>query len=549
MADQNPKKILYIEDDPDTRSLMGDIIRYKGYTYFEAGRGLEGIRLAKQKKPDLILVDLILPDMQGYEVTTHLRSIEELKDIPIIALTGEVNKDVRELTLTAGCVGYITKPINVTEFLFKIEEFLSGKKELLAPEDEKMFLQKYNAQLVEKLRGKILELEDMNDNLSRLNMELYESREEFAKYNDWLFYLNNLANILRTQSDPFQMLKMLPSRMTEGFKIERCILFELTPDKKYITPFAYAGVPDTKKLKKRYRISSGFTEIIRRENGMLWVKNTDEIMDRTMLKLAGSLESGTFILGVLSHFSPNSDSTQLLRSIARDVEEKDKPSELPKRYLIFIDKQYSAETFETYEIRILKAFIQTVSIIFENMVLYYDLIKLYRLKEKQAVTDGLTQLYNYRYFINEIGRELKRSSRFDARFSLLMLDIDHFKELNDKLGHLAGDDVLQQMAGLMKENTRSIDTVSRYGGEEFAIIVPGIHKKNAHLMAEKLRLIIENHRFKDQRKLTTKNVTISIGVSSYPEDGDTLKEIIKKADEALYRAKETGRNRVVSESD
>jgi len=88
MRNISPKKILYIEDDHDTRSLMGDIIRYKGYTYYEAERGLEGIRLAEKYKPDLILVDLMLPDMQGYEVTTHLKGITELKDTPIIALTG-----------------------------------------------------------------------------------------------------------------------------------------------------------------------------------------------------------------------------------------------------------------------------------------------------------------------------------------------------------------------------------------------------------------------------------------------------------------------------
>jgi diguanylate cyclase (GGDEF)-like protein len=546
MAEAIPKKILYIEDDPDTRSLMGDIIRYKGYTFYEAGRGLEGIRLAKQKKPDLILVDLILPDMQGYEVTTHLRGIADLKDTPIIALTGEVSKEIRELTLTAGCVGYITKPINVTEFLFKIEEFLSGKKELIAPEREKAFLQKYNAQLVEKLRGKILELEQMNESLSRLNMELYESREEFSKYNDWLFYLNNLANILRTQSDPFQMLKMLPSKMTEGFKIDRCILFELRSDKKFVAPFAFSGIADKGDLKKQYKISNEFLEHIRQENGMLWVKNTSGILDRSMLKLADTLGTTTFIIGSLSYFSPSSDSTQLLRSIARDVEEDQNITDLPKRYLIFIDKQRSGSHFETYEIRILTAFIQTVSIIFENMVLYYDLVKLFRLKEKQAITDGLTQLYNYRFFMNEISRELKRSQRFNAQFSLLMIDIDHFKELNDKLGHLVGDEVLQRLAALFKANTRSIDSASRYGGEEFAIIVPGIHKKNAHLMAEKLRIIVENQSVPGQRKLSSKKLTISIGVASYPDDGKTVKEIIRKADEALYQAKERGRNRVIS---
>ncbi len=119
---KNPK-ILYIEDDAETRSLMADIIRYRGYQYFDAERGMEGIQLAKKINPDLIIIDLRLPDMDGYEVTTLIKSIDELKEKPIIALTAESRKNVRELTLAAGCDGFIYKPINVNEFLFKIEEY------------------------------------------------------------------------------------------------------------------------------------------------------------------------------------------------------------------------------------------------------------------------------------------------------------------------------------------------------------------------------------------------------------------------------------------
>ena len=135
MTDHTRKKILYIEDDPQARVLMADIFRYKGYIYIEASRGLEGIQLASEHLPDLILVDLQLPDIQGYEVTTHLKSLEKLQETPIIALTAETQKDVKELVLTAGCDGYISKPINITEFLFKIEEYLAGRKDLVHPDE------------------------------------------------------------------------------------------------------------------------------------------------------------------------------------------------------------------------------------------------------------------------------------------------------------------------------------------------------------------------------------------------------------------------------
>ena len=147
--------------------------------------------------------------------------------------------------------------------------------------------------------------------------------------------------------------------------------------------------------------------------------------------------------------------------------------------------------------------------------------------------------------MNEMAREIKRSSRFGSSFSLLLIDLDRFKELSDKLGHLKGDKVLRDAASLLNSNTRSIDTVARYGGEEFAIIVPGTEKDNAFHLAEKLRQIIENYQFSGKKKLSAKKMTLSVGVASFPEDGKAAKDIIQKADQALYKAKDSGRNMVV----
>ncbi|MBN2426329.1 MAG: response regulator, partial [Calditrichaceae bacterium] len=129
------KTILYIEDDPEARIMMAEILLSKGYRYLEADRGLAGIQQAEEHLPDLILMDLRLPDIQGYEVTTHLKNNPKLADIPIIALTGDTQQNAKEMTITAGCDGYITKPINVEEFLQKIDEYLAGKRDTIAIED------------------------------------------------------------------------------------------------------------------------------------------------------------------------------------------------------------------------------------------------------------------------------------------------------------------------------------------------------------------------------------------------------------------------------
>ncbi|MFH1942715.1 MAG: diguanylate cyclase [bacterium] len=162
---------------------------------------------------------------------------------------------------------------------------------------------------------------------------------------------------------------------------------------------------------------------------------------------------------------------------------------------------------------------------------------------KLAVTDGLTGLYNYRAFRRQLQLEISRSRRFKLPFSLLMMDIDHFKVYNDRFGHPNGDVVLRRFARLLHINIRDVDTLSRYGGEEFVLILPGTDKDSAKFVAEKLRKLVEKTSFPFEEKLPTGCVTMSIGISSYPQDTQNEEELIRMMDEALYRAKKSGRNR------
>ncbi|MEJ2627228.1 MAG: diguanylate cyclase, partial [bacterium] len=131
--------------------------------------------------------------------------------------------------------------------------------------------------------------------------------------------------------------------------------------------------------------------------------------------------------------------------------------------------------------------------------------------KKLAVTDGLTELFNYRAFKNQIHYEIIRSKRFKLPVSLLMIDIDHFKRYNDTFGHPNGDRVLKQFAELLTVNLREVDTIARYGGEEFAIILPGTNKKASSIVAEKLRILVEEYDFHLRNRLPREKITISIG--------------------------------------
>jgi diguanylate cyclase (GGDEF)-like protein len=534
-------KVLYIEDDPETRSLMADIMLYHGYKFYEADRGITGIRLAKKIIPDIIIIDLLLPDMEGYEVTTLLKSIDEVKNKPIIALTAEIRKNVKELTLAAGCDGFISKPINVNEFLHKIDEYLSGRRDQLSPEEKHTYLEKYNVQLVEKLSRKVIELEGANETLSSLNTELLKSKNDLARYNDSLFYLNNLANHLRKKNNPEEILKVLPEKTAEGFNVKRCIVFQLSDNSSELIPL-YSSDPKIKELqKKKFVITPYLIENIKGKDGMIWIRNQAEIIEAGIEKFASALNSTSFILSKLNDLGTRMDSTQVMKSYAEANQHQD----LPERFILFIEKDLSRDLVNTYEIRILKSFIQTVGTIYENMVLYHRILETSRIREIQAVTDELTGVYNYRYLMRELQREINRTQRFGNPFSLLMFDIDHFKNYNDVNGHLKGDALLKNIARILVENTRKTDTIARYGGEEFLIILPGLNKTKACKIAEKIHALVESEDFHNQRKQPNGNLTISLGVASFPQDGKEITTLIENVDKALYAAKRDGRNKVV----
>ncbi|HOL48225.1 MAG TPA: GGDEF domain-containing protein, partial [bacterium] len=167
---------------------------------------------------------------------------------------------------------------------------------------------------------------------------------------------------------------------------------------------------------------------------------------------------------------------------------------------------------------------------------------LYEKLQKLAIYDSLTGLFVHNKIKQNLVKEINRSKYYNLSLSLLMCDIDFFKNFNDTYGHEIGDEVLKTVANILKNSIRESDYVGRYGGEEFMIILTEANKENANKIAERIRQNIEsNYIYYKNNKL---KITISIGISTYPEDGNDEEEIIKAADKALYTAKKKGRNRV-----
>lgn len=178
--------------------------------------------------------------------------------------------------------------------------------------------------------------------------------------------------------------------------------------------------------------------------------------------------------------------------------------------------------------------------------LYKEKLKeIERLTDEAVVlsyTDDLTGVYNHRFFIKQLTMEMERRKRYPSPLSLLMIDIDYFKHYNDANGHLAGDQVLQNIALLIRYGVRESDIVARYGGEEFSAILINAGKEGALEIAERVRRMVANARFPNEASQPNGALSVSIGVATFSPSISTLADLIREADNALYRAKKAGRN-------
>ncbi|MCW8884072.1 MAG: sensor domain-containing diguanylate cyclase [Motiliproteus sp.] len=172
-----------------------------------------------------------------------------------------------------------------------------------------------------------------------------------------------------------------------------------------------------------------------------------------------------------------------------------------------------------------------------------ELIARERTYREQSITDSLTGLYNSRYFHQQLELAVANTERFERPFSLCFLDLDHFKQLNDNHGHLVGDKVLESFAEMVSSSLRKVDSGYRYGGEEFALLLPGTDENGAKLVAERIRQHLSDHHFQLERGKCL-NASVSIGIAEY-HSGDTVRGLLKRADQALYQAKDAGRDCVM----
>ncbi|MFC1630972.1 diguanylate cyclase [Candidatus Omnitrophota bacterium] len=377
-----------------------------------------------------------------------------------------------------------------------------------------------------------------------LNKELEKSRSEL-----WMFY--EIGNLMRTTLKLDEILYIILTCVTshEGLGFNRAMLFLVNERKKSLEGKMGIG-PDTaeqadKIWKKIESEKTTLRELISAHKS--FIKKKASRLDKLVKSIKVPLRESAGILaltvmeGMTFEITTDAISKKVKDQICALLKTKHfvtVPLKAKDKTIgvILVDNIFTGKPITKDDIRILTMFANQAGLAIENSHLYEKTVSL-------SHSDSLTGLVNHGRFQYLLSRNVQLSAKTKRPLSLIIIDIDYFKHFNDTLGHPAGDKVLINIARILKRTCRSTDIVGRYGGEEFVVVLPDTNKESAWGLAERLRQAIEETKFPNQEVQPSKNLTISLGLASFPEDAKIKDELIVKTDKALYQAKKAGKNR------
>lgn len=454
-------RVLVVDDIAANVKLLEAKLSAEYFDVLCASNGPDGLKIAAEQKPDIILLDVMMPGMDGFEVCRRLKSSPETAHIPVVMVTALDQPTDRVSGLDAGADDFLTKPVNDIALFARVKSLVRLK---MMTDEIRM----------REATGQSLGISEAFEALSPNAVDLggrillVEDRESTA---------NRTAEAL-----------------VPGFELE------------------ITGDP----MDALMRARDGDYDLIILS---LSLQNSDGMRLCSQLK---SLESTrhTPVLVLVEE----GDTKRLVRALEIGVND----------YLIRpIDRNELVARTKTQIKR--KRYSDKLR---QNLDLSLEM----------AITDQLTGLFNRRYMSRHLATQVAASHESKKPLSVLIMDMDYFKSVNDTYGHAAGDEVLRAFSMRLKANVRGIDLACRYGGEEFVVIMPETDVAFAYAVAERLRQNVADVPFPIPGLTTPLTVTVSIGVTSLETPEDTSDSILKRADAALYRAKRDGRNRVVAEA-
>jgi two-component system cell cycle response regulator len=452
-------RVLVVDDLEPNVKLLEAKLRAEYFDVLGAFSGREAVERAKKDQPDIILLDVMMPGMDGFEACRIIKSTPETAHIPIVMVTALDQQADRVAGLKAGADDFLTKPVEDVALFARVRSL--SRLKMMTDELRLRYATGKSLGVMGALdltdggadgKARIFVIDDQADQVDRIRSLLAEQHE------------------VSTESDPEVAL----SRAKTGdfdLVIVNMALEKMDPLRLCSTIRSFEETRLTPLL-----------AIVRQGDTRRLVRALD--------------------IGVNDYLSRPVDRNELTARVATQIRRK----------------RYVDQLRSTFEASL-----------------------------EMAVTDQLTGLYNRRYLASHLSGMFDRAFWTGRPLSLMILDIDHFKSINDTHGHDIGDKVIQEIAAKIRNSVRGIDLACRYGGEEFLVAMPDTDRHFAGIVGERLRQEIADHEVTLNSGRDSLKVTVSIGISSTEEGlkDDTGQKLIKRADEALYAAKTGGRNRVI----
>jgi two-component system, cell cycle response regulator len=487
----SPSRILIADDDPAVLQAISWVLKEHGYEVDTAQESSAVIDCFEAQPPDLLLLDVLLPDVDGYQLLERIKTDDRWRAVPVLMLSSVAPEDASVRTLSLGAADYIRKPFRVKELLARIQAHLRSRMEA-----------RITAERLRAAEEELVRAREEAENRRKLVDILHEVTGDLAPDEIYQILARRVARalglthcsvVLAQAGDHFGIVATSHEDPTlRNFRID----LERYPEIRTALDHGRAVLVEDVATSPLY-------ESVRE----VWRREQITVAIRSVVALPftlGRLQSGVFFLRRTGTEPPlTTDDVEFADAVIKGA-------------VAAIQRAQIIETTRADNARL----------------------------EALAHTDPLTQVLNRRALTERLESELERARRYLSLVTLLLVDLDHFKNVNDTHGHLVGDEVLRDVAALLRSAVRSVDVVARYGGEEFVVVLPETARPGAVTFAERLRERIEAHNFPELTGLGL-HLTASIGVATYPSpEVESVEDLLAKADEALYRAKAAGRNLV-----
>ena len=464
----NQKKVLVVDDDALTRTMLEDILTRHGYLAKSASDGAEGLSLFNSFEPDVVLLDIVMPGMNGIEVCEAIRKLESPIRPAIIVVSIEGDKPVISEAFGKGADDFIVKPVDEVELIARV-----------------------NAQ-------------------ARI-VDCYREIDEDKRNSETILAISTAVSALL---DTNEVLSPIVNKVAVVTEAVRCSIVLIRKDSEGHVLVSHDN-PNAQNIRLDLRKYPEIREVITTKKPLV-VHDiaTNPLMESVRDLIKDFKDMSVMVVPVV--FNEEVLGTLFLR--ARRVK----------------------RSFTTKEVNFCQIVANSSYPAIKNAKLFEEIMREREELRELSVTDRLTALYNHHFFYSRLDEEFERAVRYDNSLSVIMLDVDDFKRINDNYGHRTGDIVLKEMAAIIKRCVRKIDLVARYGGEEFVVMLPQTSFPGAKREAERIRDAVAEHCYANLMK---EKVTVSLGLCTYPRKGIINSgDMVDFADKALYEAKKAGKN-------